>query len=113
MTDVLPRPLAAAKAPKPPATVVPDGATAADLEKFRAMVARYLAGDLDEDVFRVFRLNNGVYGQRQQGHNQMLRCKVPYGSLLPEQLGDRLADGFDHIRAFDRDGVRDARVAQT
>ena len=103
MTDVLPRPLAATRAPKPPATVVPDGATAADLEKFRAMVARYLAGDLDEDVFRVFRLNNGVYGQRQQGHNQMLRCKVPYGSLLPEQLemfayvADHYSRGWGHI----------------
>src|SRR6516165_2137974 len=103
MTDVLPRPLAATKAPKPPATVVPDGATAADLEKFRAMVARYLALDLDEDVFRVFRLNNGVYGQRQQGHNQMLRCKVPYGSLRPEQLemfayvADHYSRGWGHI----------------
>ena len=37
-------------------------------------------GDLDDDVFRVFRLNNGIYGQRQGGHNQMVRVKVPYGS---------------------------------
>ena len=44
------------------------------------------SGDLEEDAFRVFRLNNGVYGQRQGGHNQMLRVKVPYGSITPEQL---------------------------
>ena len=50
------------------------------------MLARYLAGDLDEDVFRVFRLNHGVYGQRQGGHNQMVRVKVPYGRCTPEQL---------------------------
>ena len=41
------------------------------------MLARYLAGELDEDVFRVFRLKNGIYGQRQGGHNQMVRVKVP------------------------------------
>ncbi len=105
MTDVLARPVGAPKAPapKPAATATPDAATRADLAKFRVMLARYLCGDLDEDVFRVFRLNNGVYGQRQQGHNQMLRCKVPYGSLLPEQLemfayvADAYSRGWGHI----------------
>ncbi|HVM65972.1 MAG TPA: nitrite/sulfite reductase [Acidimicrobiales bacterium] len=105
MTDVLARPASAprAPAPKPAPTVTPDAASRADLDKFRVMLDRYLAGDLDEDVFRVFRLNNGVYGQRQQGHNQMLRCKVPYGSLLPEQLemfayiADTYSRGWGHI----------------
>jgi sulfite reductase beta subunit-like hemoprotein len=64
----------------------------ADVEKFEVQLARYLSGDLEEDAFRVFRLNNGVYGQRQGGHNQMLRVKVPYGSITPEQL-----DMFAHI----------------
>ena len=64
----------------------------ADIAKFEEQLARYLAGDLDEDVFRVFRLNNGIYGQRQGGHNQMVRVKVPYGSITPEQL-----DMFAHI----------------
>ena len=51
------------------------------------MLARYLAGELDEDVFRVFRLNNGIYGQRQGGHNQMVRVKVPVRrASTPEQL---------------------------
>ena len=58
----------------------------ADNEKFEQMLVRYLAGDLDEDVFRVFRLGNGIYGQRQGGQNQMVRVKVPYGSIEPEQL---------------------------
>ena len=56
------------------------------------MLARYLAGEIDEDVFRVFRLNNGIYGQRQGGHNQMVRVKVPYGPVTPEQL-----DMFAHV----------------
>jgi sulfite reductase (ferredoxin) len=66
----------------------------ADIEKFEVQLQRYLDGDLEEDAFRVFRLNNGIYGQRQGGHNQMVRVKVPYGSILPEQL-DRLADVAD------------------
>ncbi len=53
----------------------------ADIEKFEQMLVRYLAGDLEEDVFRVFRLGNGIYGQRQGGQNQMVRVKVPYGSI--------------------------------
>src|SRR3954469_11611297 len=57
-----------------------------DIEKFEVQLARYLSGDLEEDAFRVFRLNNGIYGQRQGGHNQMVRVKVPYGSITPEQL---------------------------
>ncbi len=69
-----------------------DPALAADIEKFDHQLQRYLSGDLDEDVFRVFRLTNGIYGQRQGGTAQMLRVKVPYGSLTPEQL-----DAFAHI----------------
>src|SRR5688500_6599125 len=64
----------------------------ADIEKFEEQLGRYLSGDLGEDAFRVFRLNNGIYGQRQGGHNQMVRVKVPYGSISAEQL-----DMFAHI----------------
>ncbi|MEX2292739.1 MAG: nitrite/sulfite reductase [Acidimicrobiales bacterium] len=69
-----------------------DPESRADIEKFEEQLARYLTGDLAEDAFRVFRLNNGIYGQRQGGHNQMVRVKVPYGSITPEQL-----DMFGHI----------------
>jgi sulfite reductase beta subunit-like hemoprotein len=62
----------------------------ADIEKFEVQLARYLSGDLDPEAFRVFRLNNGIYGQRQGGNHQMVRVKVPYGSIRPEQL-DMLA----------------------
>ncbi|MGF1597532.1 MAG: nitrite/sulfite reductase [Acidimicrobiales bacterium] len=75
----------------------------ADITKFRRQLARYLSGELDEDVFRVFRLTNGVYGQRQGGTNQMIRVKVPYGSMTPEQLemmahvAERYSRGWGHI----------------
>ena len=57
-----------------------------DIEKFEVMLGRYLAGDLDEDVFRVFRLTNGIYGQRQGGYNQMIRVRMPYGAITADQL---------------------------
>ncbi len=75
----------------------------ADIEKFEVQLQRYLAGELPEDVFRVFRLNNGIYGQRQGGHNQMIRVKAPAGRLTPTQLdmlasiADTYSRGWGHI----------------
>jgi sulfite reductase beta subunit-like hemoprotein len=70
----------------PPHHTTIDPAIAADVEKFERLLAQYQAGELDEDRWRVFRLANGIYGQRQGGTNQMVRVKIPYGSLRPEQL---------------------------
>lgn len=75
-------------------TPVIDPGIEADIAKFESQLHRFLDGTLDEDVFRVFRLNNGVYGQRQGGHNQMLRVKLPGGVVAPEQL-ERMADVAD------------------
>ena len=70
-----------------PITVSPiDPEMAADITKFEEMLAGYQAGRIPEDVFRVFRLNNGIYGQRQGGTSQMVRVKVPYGAMTAEQL---------------------------
>jgi sulfite reductase (ferredoxin) len=63
-----------------------DPVIAEELDTYERTVGEYLDGRIDEDVFRVFRLNQGVYGQRQGGHNQMVRIKVPYGRLEPDQL---------------------------
>ncbi|MAP74535.1 MAG: ferredoxin--nitrite reductase [Acidimicrobiaceae bacterium] len=73
---------------------------AADIVKFEEMLADYQAGRIAEDVFRVFRLNNGIYGQRQGGTSQMVRVKVPYGAMTADQL-DLLADVVDdHSRGW-------------
>ena len=75
----------------------------ADIAKFDHMLAQYLDGRLEEDAFRVFRLNNGIYGQRQGGRNQMVRIKAPYGSITPDQLdtladiADRYSRGWGHL----------------
>jgi sulfite reductase beta subunit-like hemoprotein len=80
-----------------------DAAQLADADKFEAILTRYLAGDVEEDAFRIFRLNNGIYGQRQGGHNQMVRVKIPWGGLLPDQLelmadlADTHSRGWGHI----------------
>jgi len=63
-----------------------DPVIADELDTYERTVQEYLDGRVDEDVFRVFRLNQGVYGQRQGGHNQMLRVKVPHGRVTAEQL---------------------------
>jgi len=85
---------------------VPDD-MAGDIEetiaKFDRMLALHLAGEIEEDTFRVFRLNNGIYGQRQGGTNQMVRVKSPYGRLNAEQLdlmarvADEYSRGWGHI----------------
>ena len=77
-----------------------DPEMAADIDKFEEQLAGYFAGRVPEDVFRVFRLNNGIYGQRQGGTNQMVRGKVPYGAMTADQL-DALADlVVDHSRGW-------------
>jgi sulfite reductase (ferredoxin) len=74
-----------------------------DVAKFGSMLAEYLAGRIDEDTFRIFRLNNGVYGQRQGGRNHMVRIKAPYGSLTACQLellgavAERYSRGWGHL----------------
>ncbi|MEQ8840007.1 MAG: nitrite/sulfite reductase [Acidimicrobiales bacterium] len=80
-----------------------DPAIQADVDKFREVLAGYETGEVSEDVFRVFRLTNGIYGQRQGGTNQMVRVKVPYGSMTPSQfemianLVERYSRGWGHI----------------
>ena len=74
-----------------------------DIATFERRLAQWQAGELDDDVFRVCRLNNGVYGQRQGGTNQMLRVKLPYGAISPEQLdmlghvSEEYSRGWGHI----------------
>ncbi len=82
---------------------IADPAALEDIAKFDEQLRRYLDGDLPEDAFRVFRLNNGIYGQRQGGHNQMVRVKAPAGQLTARQLealadiADTYSRGWGHI----------------
>lgn len=57
--------------------------------------------EIDEEKFRSLRLARGIYGQRQPGV-QMVRIKIPYGKLTPDQLktiadiADEYASGTLH-----------------
>ncbi|WP_444632874.1 nitrite/sulfite reductase [Cupriavidus oxalaticus] len=51
--------------------------------QFTGQTRRFLDGKLDEEEFRVLRLQNGLYIQR---HAPMLRVAIPYGMLASRQL---------------------------
>ncbi len=61
-----------------------------EIDRFEQAVQSFTSGQMDADRFTAFRLQHGVYGQRQEGVN-MFRVKVPGGRLSLEQL-DALAD---------------------
>ena len=53
-----------------------------EIEIFEGEVRRLQRGEITSDQFKTFRLQNGVYGQRQAGV-QMFRVKIPQGRLNP------------------------------
>jgi sulfite reductase beta subunit-like hemoprotein len=56
-----------------------------EFDDFDSEAQRFLAGKKPEDEFIGFRLKQGVYGQRQPDV-QMLRVKLPFGGVTPEQM---------------------------
>lgn len=68
--------------------------------QFRDQLQRHLAGQLPDDDFKPWRLQNGWYVQR---HAPMLRVAVPYGELASRQLRQlgviarRFDRGFGHF----------------
>lgn len=73
-----------------------------EIETFETEALRTLAGDISTDLFKPFRLQYGIYGQRQPGV-QMVRIKIPFGGLSANQLrraaelADRYATGVGHV----------------
>jgi sulfite reductase beta subunit-like hemoprotein len=61
-----------------------------EFDDFDTEASAFLAGDVPEGEFIGFRLKQGVYGQRQ-AERQMIRVKLPFGGINPEQL-DAFAD---------------------
>ena len=56
-----------------------------EFDDFDTESERFLANDLTEEQFIGFRLKQGVYGQRQ-ADVQMIRVKLPFGGVTPEQM---------------------------
>src|SRR5437899_1283418 len=73
-----------------------------EIESFEEEAAKVLRGELAQDLFRPFRLQHGIYGQRQPGV-QMVRIKIPFGGLNSTQcrviaeMADRYATGVGHV----------------
>ncbi len=61
-----------------------------EFDDFKTEATKYLEGQTPEDEFIKFRLKQGVYGQRQPDV-QMIRVKLPFGGITPEQL-EKFAD---------------------
>lgn len=56
-----------------------------EIDRYEQAVKAYLNLEIETDRFMATRLQQGVYGQRQEGVN-MVRVKVPGGRLNPRQL---------------------------
>jgi len=56
-----------------------------EFDDFDTEAGKFLAEQLPEEEFIGFRLKQGVYGQRQPDV-QMIRVKLPYGGITPEQM---------------------------
>lgn len=73
-----------------------------EIEVFEEEARKMLAGDVSVDIFKPFRLQHGIYGQRQPGVH-MVRIKIPFGGLTANQLrrigelADAYATGVGHV----------------
>ncbi|MBI4401789.1 MAG: sulfurtransferase TusA family protein [Nitrospirae bacterium] len=73
-----------------------------EIETFEHEVHRLNAEEISNDLFKPFRLQHGIYGQRQPGV-QMVRIKIPFGGLTANQLrriaelADRYTTGVGHV----------------
>ncbi len=73
-----------------------------EIETFEAEAKRMATSDVSGDLFRPFRLQYGIYGQRQAGV-QMIRIKIPFGGLTANQLRrvaeltEQYATGVGHV----------------
>jgi len=56
-----------------------------ELQRFAEAVKGFQDGTIDAERFQSMRLQQGVYGQRQDGVN-MVRVKLPGGRMNPDQL---------------------------
>jgi sulfite reductase (ferredoxin) len=64
-----------------------------EFDDFDTESTRFLKGQIEGDDFIKFRLKQGVYGQRQPDV-QMVRVKLPFGGVTPDQL-DAFAAGIE------------------
>lgn len=73
----------------------------AEIDRFRVEIGRLEAGEADPDDFKKFRLQNGVYGIRGSQDLHMIRVKIRFGALTPDQLQALagIAEDFTPLKA--------------
>jgi sulfite reductase (ferredoxin) len=62
-----------------------DALVEAEIDNFEKEATAFIKGGGLGDDFRPFRLQHGIYGQRQDDA-QMIRIKIPHGSLTADQM---------------------------
>lgn len=73
-----------------------------EIETFEQEANRMLSGEIVGDLFKPFRLQYGIYGQRQPGV-QMVRIKIPFGGITANQLrrvaelAEQYTTGVGHV----------------
>jgi sulfite reductase (ferredoxin) len=73
-----------------------------EIDAFAAEVERLNRGEVSDDDFKRFRLQQGIYGQRQDGE-QMVRTKLPAGRITSDQMkcladfADKYSHGVLHV----------------
>lgn len=70
-----------------------------ELERFQDNVQAFLRNEIDAERFQSIRLQQGVYGQRQEGVN-MIRVKIPGGHMTPAQI-EACADALENYSQHD------------
>ncbi len=71
-----------------------------EFDDFDTEAARFLRREQTEEQFIGFRLKQGVYGQRQPDV-QMIRVKLPYGGVSPEQM-EAFADAIEELAPLNK-----------
>lgn len=82
-----------------------------DIEEIKKEISKVNSGEVSEDDFRSYRLQRGIYGQKQKPSIQMVRIKIPWGRATAEQL-ETLSDVADQFPGGDRRGIAHVTTRQ-
>src|SRR3989344_3102936 len=83
----------------------------ADILELKKEIGKLGQGAISEDDFKKYRLQRGIYGQKQKPNIQMVRVKIPWGRATAEQL-EVLADVADKSAGGDRVGIAHVTTRQ-
>lgn len=83
----------------------------ADILDMKKEIEKLRQGTVSEDDFKKYRLQRGIYGQKQKPNIQMVRVKIPWGRFTAEQAR-LLAEISDEYAGEDRVGISHVTTRQ-